>query len=276
MLPSDMELAAAESALRAAGIRRDQLDVLIVAGTTPDYLNVSNACTLHERLGLPARCFTTTVDAMCNGFLAQMTLVEKLIASGVAEYALLVQSSAMSRLCRPEDQFSVWMGDGATAVVVGPVADGRGVLGRGFRTDGSVFGGIVMGVPGKRWWEGQPHAYLESPRKARNMFFLVGNVCVDVMDEALVQAELRREDVAFYASHQATVWFRQITQTSLGLDHAKHLDTFADLGSLSGSNIPISLHEAARRRILRSGDVVAMLSGAAGMSASALVMRWGT
>ncbi|MBL9039582.1 MAG: hypothetical protein JNG84_13785 [Archangium sp.] len=275
MMSSDMELAAAEDALRKAGIQRSDVDVLLVSSALPDNLNVSNACVLHQRLGLPDRCLTTSIDAMCNSFLMQLSLVEKLISARLAKYAVLVQSAAMSRISRPEDQFSVWTGDGATAVVVGPVSAGRGVLGRAHRTDGSVFGGIVTGVPGKNWWEGPPIVYIQDSRKARRMFLSIGDFCGPAMREALDQASLTTDDISFYASHQATVWFQKVTQRALGLDRAKNVSTFPDFGNMLGCNIPLNLHEGASRGLLRDGEVVAMMSGAAGMATSCAVLRWG-
>src|SRR5437773_3386941 len=153
---------------------------------------------------------------MCNAFLVQLTWARQAIAGGDARYGLIIQSSAMSRLMRQEDQFSAWFGDGATAVVVGPVSEGSGVLGSGHRTDGSVFGGIVTGIPGRRWYEeGRTLGYLEEPAKARKMILSTADVGVAALDDALDRAGVTRGEVGFYASHQPTCWFRRVTQQVL-------------------------------------------------------------
>jgi 3-oxoacyl-[acyl-carrier-protein] synthase-3 len=275
MASSDMEAEAGREAIRRAGIDPGEVDLLLVHSTTPDFLNVANACLVHEKLGLGRQCFSSSLEGMCNAFLLQLCLAEGSIRGG-ARYALLIQSSAMSRLVRVEDQHSPWFGDGATAVVVGPVGAGRGILGRGHLTDGSLYGGIVCGVPERRWHEGPVYAYLQSPAKARQMILLTADMGIEVVDKAMAQAGLRPEEIAFYASHQATLWFRKVTQQTLQLDRARSVDTFPFTASLSGSNIPFMLELGAGEGLLRSGDNVVMMSGAAGLTSSGVVLRWGT
>jgi 3-oxoacyl-[acyl-carrier-protein] synthase III len=274
---SDMEIEAGKAALAAAGIPRDQVDVLLTTSTTPDYLGVPNACRVHHALELPSHAFVSTLEAMCNGFLTQVSIAEPMLASGQARYALLIQSSLMSRICLPEDQQSAWYGDGATAVVLGPVGEGRGVLGSAHKTDGSLFGGVVCGVPGGRWYDdGRTRAYVHDPALARRMVLGTGDVGRDVFDRALIRAGLERREIGFYASHQAWGWFRPVSQEILEITHAGYADTFPQLGSLLGCNIPISLLEGERLGKLRAGDVVATYSGAAGLTATSVILRWGT
>jgi len=128
MLPSDMEVAASEEALSRAGIGartdRSPHDQRGRAGLhrTP------NACAVHFKLGLPSNCFSTVLDTECSGFLQQLVLAQTMIAAGRARYALLTQANVATRLIPSAAPSSAWFGDGATAVVVGPVADGRGIL----------------------------------------------------------------------------------------------------------------------------------------------------
>jgi 3-oxoacyl-[acyl-carrier-protein] synthase III len=274
---SDMEIAAGKAALTAAGLSPDKVDVLFTSTSTPDFLCVPNACRVHEGLGLSSRCMSSTVEAMCNGFLTQLSIAAPMLACGQGQYALLIQSSLMSRISLVEDQQSAWYGDGATAVLIGPVSKGRGVLGRAHKTDGSYFGGVVCGVPGKRWYDdGQPHAYIHDLARARRMVLGTADLGREVFDAALEQSGLCREEIAFYGSHQAWVWFRPITQEALGIPQARYTDTFAKYGSMLGCNIPISLFEGEQAGKLSPGDPVAMYSGAAGLTCSSLILRWGT
>lgn len=276
MLPSDMETAAASLALKRAGIPASEVDFLVSASVVPDRLNVPNACAVHSNLGLKQDCFSTAIDVACNGFLHQLALAEQMIAGGGARIALLVQSSAMgSRIVPREQPFSAWFGDGATAVVVGEVDSGFGVLGQAHRTDGSLRNGLHTGVPGKHWYEdGRSILHHGDKRAAFEMLVRIATCAEQVLDESLAVAGLRREDVEFLAFHQATPWFREVVQRHGGFRHARYVDTFAWAGSLTCANIPLVLDVAAKEGLIKKGDVFAMHSGGSGITWSGMIGRW--
>jgi 3-oxoacyl-[acyl-carrier-protein] synthase-3 len=272
---ADMEIAAAEDALSRAGIDRGQIDFLLVQSTTPNFVHVSNACLIHRTLGLPARCFSLATEGMCNAFLQQLALAEGLMRGG-ARHGLLIQSSHMSPLVQQEDPFSAWFGDGSTAVVVGPAADGYGLLGQDHLTDGSIYASVVSGVPGRRWYdEGAVRVYLESAALARRMFMMIPEQAKLLMDNALARAGHSSDDVTFWACHQGTAWLPRVTQEFIGLPRARRIDTFSWAGSLTGSNIPLVLSLGEREGQLRPGDLVGLFAGAAGMTGTGMVLRWG-
>jgi 3-oxoacyl-[acyl-carrier-protein] synthase-3 len=276
MLPSDMEVAAAEEALRKAGVNRGDIDLLLVYSQVPDYLFTLNAPLLHQRLGLSPKCFSLTTDASCNSLLMQMTLAEQMILGGRARCALLVQSTAVTRLMRPEDHFSVWFGDGASALVVGPVSAGKGILGTAHFTEGSLHQALVGGVPGKRWYAGgEITGYVADWRCARNMLLLIADNAKESVDAALADAKLGPGDVDFYATHQSTYWFRKVTQEYIGLHKAKSFDSFEWTGSVSAVNIPIMLSFGEKEGLLKDGDVVAMHNGGSGIVYAGIILRWG-
>lgn len=273
---SDMEVDAARQALSRAGVEPGEIDLLLIQSTTPNFVHVSNACLVHRELGLSPRCFSLATEGMCNSFLQQLTLAEQMILSGRAHRALLIQSSHMTCMCRQEDPFSAWFGDGATAVVVGPVRGDSGLLGHAHMTDGGTYPSVVSGVPGRRWHdEGRVHVYLEEPGNARRMFLEIPEVCRDLVEASLKQAHLGKRDVTFWAAHQGTAWFSRVTQEFTGLDAARRVETFSWAASLTGSNIPLVLAIGERDGLLRAGDVVGMFAGAAGMTGTAMILRWG-
>jgi len=276
MRSSDMEIAAARDALERAGVAPSEVDMLLVQTTTPDWLHVPTACRVHDELKLPWKCHTLQTDGMCVAFLQQLIMADAMIRTGQVRIALIIQTCAMSRFLRREDQFSAWFGDGTTAVVVGPVAEGKGLLGVAHATDGHVYGGVVTGIPGKRWYdEGKVIVYLDSPRGAREQFLTIGDTAKPLMDTALEKAGAAREDVAYFACHQASAWLPPAAQELTGLVNARRIDTFPYVSSLSGANVPFVMHEGAREGLLGDGDLVGMYSGAAGMTASAAIFRWG-
>lgn len=275
MRSSDMEVLAAEDALRRAGISPQQVELLLLFSQLPDQLIISNATKVHHRLGLSRRCFTMGTDSACNAFLQQLSLAEQMIKVGRARYALIIQSAAVVHISRPEDMHSAWFGDGATAAVVGPVPEGYGILGASHKTDGSFHDALIAGCPGKNWWEGIPILYVKDRYAARRMLLVIADLAKDSVDDALCEAGINHDQVAFYATHQSTRWFRQVTQEYIGLPNARSFDSFAWTGSLAACNIPFMLGMGEREGLLRSGEIVAMHTGGSGVIYSGMVMRWG-
>ncbi len=272
----EMSHFAAKEALEQSGIDRGEIDLLLSNAFIPDHLGEPHACVVHRRLGLSPECITFDVDAVCNSFQMQLGIAESMIAAGRIRYALLVQTSAVSRVNPLEESFAIHFGDGATAVVVGPVSRGRGVLSQVHRTDGRAHGAMVCTVPDKQWWEeGRIWAVCLNRSAASRMFLSLADLGKEVVSEALVRAELSRSDVDFFACHQATVWFREVTQSFLELKQAKTVDTYTWAGTLSGANLPLVLFEGQRLGLLSDGDLVAMFQGGTGMTYSATVLRWG-
>lgn len=275
--PSDMEVMAARRALLSADCAPERIDFVIQDGPVPDALTVPNACLLHHQLGLNTRCLTFSTSAGCNALAIQMELASALIALGKYKRGLLVQSSAMSRLVPVEARYSPWFGDGATSVVVGPVAAGRGLLASTHSTDGSLADGMVASVPGRRWYEeGRIWWHPHNLTTARALLPSVAEQARASVQDVLWQARLTPEDVDFYAGHQATRWYRAVTQKHAGLSHARFVDTFARTGSISSANIPLVLATAQQQGLLAADDVIVTFATGNGATWSSMVLRWGT
>jgi 3-oxoacyl-[acyl-carrier-protein] synthase-3 len=273
---TDMGIAAARDAMTRAGVGPGDIDFLLVQSMVPDYHNTPDGCRIHHELGLPARCFTTTIDASCAGFLQQLVVAQGLIAAGVGSRGLLVQCAPMSRILRPHDPWSAAFGDGATAQIVGTVGAGRGILAQAHGTDGSTHGGLVTGVPGARWHDdGASFMYVENHDRARRMVMSIPDAVKDLIEISLTRAGIGKEQVGFLAAHQATIWFGDVIQDYVGLPNARRINTFAWTTSLSGCNLPLALALGEREGLLHDDDNVVMFSGATGMTVGALVARWG-
>ena len=217
MSAADLEVFAAQEALRDADIPPRAVDLLLTHSIVPDYLATNHACTIHRRVGLPQRCFTLSVEGACNSFLLQMTLAQRLIQAGEARFALLVQSSVLPRMIPREESYSPWFGEGATAVIVGPVCNGRGLLGRSHRTDGNLENTMVTGIPGKRWYEdGHNYLYSENPAGAHRMFETVADSGRQVANEALAEAGLQTTDVPRLTPVYAPGFYRPGEQNRSG------------------------------------------------------------
>ncbi|MBL8952213.1 MAG: hypothetical protein JNK82_15630 [Myxococcaceae bacterium] len=273
---SDMECAAATDALQRAGVKPSEIDLLLVYSPLPDFLIVPQAPLLHARLGLKAECLSMDTNNGCNAFMHQLELAQCYIASGVAKKALIIQSSTVAHFCRPQDHHSIWFGDGASAAVIGQVSDDRGLLASAHMTDGSFHKALMGGSPGKVWYQASDlHLYNEDRTCARNMLLLISDLAKQILHAGLAKASLSPAEVDFYATHQSTYWFREVTQKYAGLTNARTFDTFAWTGSLSSCNVPFMLGMGEREGLLRPGDLVAAYSGGSGITYSSAIMRWG-
>lgn len=273
---ADMEIAAAREALERADCRPEEVDLLIGGALVPDFLATNNACTVQEALGLSPSCFVTSLDVAGNAFSQQLVIAEAMIASGRASRALLTQSAAQSRVLPENDPHAPWFGDAASAVVVGPVSEGHGILGRCDRSDGALQGSLVAGVPGGRWYDDAPTiVYNASMEATQGLIRSLVDVATEAVGAALADAGVEPEDVDFYACHQAFPWLRAVTQERAGLSHARSVDTFARAANVAAVNVPLVLATAEREGALREGDLVATFTGGSGITYSSVIMRWG-
>src|SRR5262249_52979969 len=157
----------------------------------------------------------------------QMTLADQAIRSGSMKHVLVITSVAYSRFCPVEASIGAWMGDAATAVVVGPVSEGRGILSYAHGTEGEGHKAMVLGSPKKRWYdEGRIIGYSEDKAMAQSIILGAVDRCKDVVTDALDKVDLKPNDVDFYAGHQGGPWLRRVTQEFTGMHRARSLDTF--------------------------------------------------
>ena len=273
---SDLEVRAARDAITRAGIDPNDIGFVITHSAVPDYLLAPNSAVVHKQLGLRERCMSLAVEGACNTFPLQVQLAESLIKSGQYKYGLIVASSLGSRILPSKQPGAALFGDGAVALVLGPVAEGYGILGRSHHTDGTRHKAVAISVPGKRWYdEGKNVFHVVESDLGRGLILSVADHAKEAIEEALTDAGLTKADVSFYACHQGTQWIRKVTQDHAELSHARTVDTFEWAGSLMSGNQALVLAMAEREGMLKSGDVVSTFSGGLGETWSSLVIRWG-
>ncbi len=271
----EMEAQAAERALAHAGIDRGQIDLLLAHTPVPEYLMSNTACVLHEALGLPAGCFTMQADASGNSFLMQLIVAEAMIASGRASHALLVQSAAGSRLLEAEEPQSPLFGDGAAAVVVGPVPAQR-ILATVHRAEGKHPRALIASVRGKRWYdEGRIVLHRGDLASARQSFLETADRAGEVIGDVLAKAGRAPADIDVVAVHQGTPWLRELTMDIAGLTRARHVDIFGGTGYLFGASIPFVLEASHRQGLLEDRHNVLLFGGGVGATFAGIVMSWG-
>ena len=256
---SDLGAEAARRALDAAGIHADQLDLIIVATSTPDMVFPSAACILQDKIGANG-CPAFDVQAVCSGFVYALTVADAMIKTGSARRALVVGAEVFSRILDFKDRTTcVLFGDGAGAVVLEASnepgllasdlhADGRhvGIL----CTPGHVSGGAVLGDPVLKM-DGQA------------VFKLAVGVLEDAARAVLVKAGKQESELDWLIPHQANLRIMQSTAKKLKLPMDKVIVTVDQHGNTSAASIPLALDAGVRSGRVKRGDLV-MLEGVGG------------
>ena len=256
---SDLALEASRRALQDAGVEATDLDLIIVATSTPDYIFPSTACLLQSKLG-NAGAMAFDVQAVCSGFVYALTVAEKFIRSGSHKKVLVVGAEVFSRILDWNDRATcVLFGDGAGAVVL-EASEQPGILASAAHADGShhgilavagnVCGGKVTGDPFLRM-DGQA------------VFKFAVRVLSEVAKECCAEAGIDSHEVDWLIPHQANVRIIEATGKKLGLDMNKVVVTVDKHGNTSAASVPLALDAAIRDGRIQRGQKV-MLEGVGG------------
>lgn len=256
---SDLGLEAAKRALEAAGLRAADIDLIIVATSTPDMVFPSAACILQHKLGI-AGCPAFDIQAVCSGFVYALTVADAMIKTGTASKALVVGAEVFSRILDFSDRTTcVLFGDGAGAVVL-EASETPGILASDLHADGKhvgilsvpghVSGGKVLGSP-----------LLQMDGKA--VFKLAVSVLESAARATLAKANLTEADIDWLIPHQANLRIMHSTAKKLKLPLEKLIVTVDQHGNTSAASIPLALDEAVRSGKVKKGDIL-MLEGVGG------------
>jgi 3-oxoacyl-[acyl-carrier-protein] synthase III len=256
---SDLGVHAARQAMEAAGRRPEDIDLVIVATSTPDMVFPSAACILQHKLGITGGA-AFDIQAVCSGFVYALTIADSMIKTGSATRALVIGAEVFSRILDFNDRTTcVLFGDGAGAVVL-EASDTPGILASDLHADGkhvgilcvpgTVSGGKVLGDP-----------LLKMDGQA--VFKLAVGVLEDAARAALKKAERVEADVDWLIPHQANIRIMQSTAKRLKLPIEKLIVTVDRHGNTSAASIPLALDDAVRSGKVKKGDTV-MLEGVGG------------
>jgi 3-oxoacyl-[acyl-carrier-protein] synthase-3 len=256
---SDLAVRAGRQALEAAGLQAGDIDLILVATSTPDMVFPSTACLVQQKLGVHG-CAAFDVQAVCSGFVYALTVADSMIRTGAARRALVIGSEVFSRLLDFNDRTTcVLFGDGAGAVVL-QGSDTPGLLASDLHADGrhvnilctpgTVSGGQVLGDPVLK---------MDGPA----VFKLAVSVLESVARAVLAKAERTAEDIDWLIPHQANIRIMQSTAKKLKLPMDKVVVTVQEHGNTSAASIPLALDQAVRDGRVKPGDTV-MLEGVGG------------
>jgi 3-oxoacyl-[acyl-carrier-protein] synthase-3 len=251
---SDLALPASRAALQAASLKPEDIDLIIVATSTPDYVFPSTACLLQAKLGVRGPA-AFDVQAVCSGFVYGLATADAFIKGGAARRALVVGAEVFSRILDWNDRTTcVLFGDGAGAVVL--AADSRpGIHASILHADGSQ--ADILSVPGnvsRGCIVGSPYLQMNG----QGVFKFAVKVLEDSARETLAAARMKLDDVDWLIPHQANVRILDATLRKLGLPHDKLVVTVDRHGNTSAASIPLALDEYVRAGKIRPGQRVLM------------------
>lgn len=256
---SDLARHAAEAAIADAGIDRSEIDLIVVATTTPDMVFPSTACLLQDKLGIPG-CPAFDVQAVCAGFMYALVTADNYIKSGMAKKALVVGAEIVSRILDWEDRRTcVLFGDGAGAVVLGAsdrpglehaslAADGR--YNKILNTPAKISGGKIQGLP---------FLNMDGPAVFKFAVKALSEIATATLDKAGVS----QDQVDWLVPHQANLRIIESTAKHLGLPMERVIVTLPEHGNTSAASIPLALDAAVRDGRIRRGQRV-LLEGIGG------------
>ena len=258
---SDMAYEAAVEALKHADIKAEEIDMILVATVTPDQPFPSVSCMLQERLGAK-KAAAMDISAACAGFMYGMVTAKQFIESGAYKHVLIVGVEKLSKITDWKDRnTAVLFGDGAGAVVMGRVSEGRGILSFELGADGT----------------GAKHLYQDEYiiMNGREVFKFAVRQMADSSVNVIEQAGLTKDDVDFLIPHQANIRIMEASRQRLELPEEKMSKTIKKYGNTSSSSIPIAMAEELEAGKIKDDDVIVMVGFGGGLTWGAICLRWG-
>jgi len=274
---SDLAYEAAVRALEAAKLAPEDLDLIIVATITPDMFFPSTACILQDRLGA-RKAAAFDLSAACSGFIYSLATATGMLKSGMYRNALVVGAECLSRITDYTDRNTcILFGDGAGAVVLGEVPEGRGFRSFELGADGS--GGPLLKLAGGG---SRMPASAETVSSKAHYIYMAGNevfkFAVRIMgsaaEEALRKAGIDKKDVDLLVPHQANIRIIQAALSRLELPEEKCMINLDRYGNASAASIPIALAEAVEQGRVSEGDCLVLVGFGGGLTWGASVLIW--
>ncbi|WP_300086141.1 beta-ketoacyl-ACP synthase III [uncultured Nitrosomonas sp.] len=269
-MASDLALKASQNAIDAAGLQAKDIDLIIVATTTPDMIFPSTACILQNKLGT-SRGPAFDIQAVCSGFIYALATADMFVSSGKARNALIVGTEVYSRIMDWNDRTTcVLFGDGAGAVVL--ARDQKpGILSSHLHADGNY--NQVLSAPasihsGKI--QGTPFVTMEGS----TVFKFAVKVLEEAVLEALQENQLQTSDIDWLIPHQANIRIITSTAKKLGIPEEKVVKTVSQHGNTSAASVPLALDQAVRDGRILPGQHIILEGVGGGFTWGSVLVRW--
>ena len=274
---SDLATKAAEEALKNAGIKAEDLNLIIVCTLTPDRALPSTACKVQANLhAVNAAAFD--LEAACSGFAYGSIIASQFIENKMYKYVLVIGAEILTRVVNWKDRSScVLFGDGAGAAVIGPVPEGYGILGGAMGADGT--GGDFLTIPASGVEMPPTDALRENgmayaKMDGKEVYKFAVKAMPHAAELALKRSGLTKEDIDVLVPHQANIRIIQSAAKRLHVPMEKVFVNIEKYANTSGASIPIALDEAVHAGMIHRGDIVCLDGFGAGLTWASLVMKW--
>src|SRR5712691_11854134 len=267
---SDLALHASKNAMRAAHVAPGDIDLIIVATSTPDMIFPSTACILQAKLGIK-NCPAFDVQAVCSGFVYALATADLFIRFGQSYCALVVGTEVYSRILDWSDRGTcVLFGDGAAAIIAKP-SKTPGIISTHLHADGSYHKALaVPGSVSNGKVVGNPHVVMEG----NTVFKFAVKVMCEMVDEALTANNFKKSDVSWLIPHQANIRIIEATSKKLGLSMDRVVVTVDRHANTSGASIPLALDCAVQDGRIKAGELILMEGVGGGFTWGSVLLRW--
>ena len=267
---TDLAFNAAEKAIEAAGIANTEIDLIIVATTTPTRIFPSTASLVQERLGISG-CPAFDLQAVCTGFVYALTVADKFIKSGSAKNALVIGAESLSRIVDWSDRNTcVLFGDGAGAVVL-QASEETGILSTHIHSDGKY--NTLLSVPtGPGSMDTDAKPYIEM--QGNDVFKIAVRTLSSIADETLSANNLSKKDIDWLIPHQANIRIIAATAKKLGLSMDQVVVTVDEHGNTSAASIPLALDVAVRDGRIQRGDTLLLEAFGGGFTWGSVLLNF--
>jgi 3-oxoacyl-[acyl-carrier-protein] synthase-3 len=272
-LTSDLAVKAAQAALASAGITSEDLDLIILATSTPDHLGgfPSTACVVQDKLGAHTACAAFDVQAVCAGFTYALAIADAFIRTGSYKKVLVIGAETFSRILNFQDRGTcVLFGDGAGAVIL-EASKEPGILSTALHADGSQRDILcVPGRSGNGGFHGSPFMTMDGPA----VFKLAVKVLEQVAHEVLEKANLKSEQIDWLVPHQANIRIMEGTAKKMGMSMDKVIVTVHEHGNTSAASIPLALDAGVRSGQIQRGQHLLLEGVGGGFAWGAVALKY--
>lgn len=271
----DLAEQAARRAIEAAGKTPNDIDLIILATTTPDKIFPSTACLVQQRLDIHG-CAAFDIQAVCTGFVYALSVAEKFVMTGAARCALVIGAETFSRIIDWTDRGTcVLFGDGAGAVVL-EASDAPGILSSHLHADGAyenllhVPGGVSLGfdVPVA---DGDPHF---THMRGNEVFKMAVNTLGRIVDETLHANSMKKSDIDWLVPHQANIRIINATARKLNMSMDKVVVTVDQHGNTSAASVPLALDTAVRDGRIQRDEVLLLEAFGGGFTWGSVLLKF--
>jgi len=274
---SQFGTAAAKIALERAGLKAEDIDIIVCATTTPDQIMPSTGALIQAQLGA-VNAAGMDVFAACSGFIYGITMIESMIRTGQIRYALVIGAEVLTKYVDYTDRGTcVIFGDGAGAAVLGPVPEGKGILATKIKSDGRYEEQLY--APGGGTKLGTTHETIDNREhffkmKGNELFKVAVRSMADISKEMLDKTGYTVEDVDIVIPHQANQRITDAVASRLGVPEEKVYSNIAFHGNTSSASIPIAMDECIEAGKIKEGSLVLLTAFGGGVTWGGTVIRF--